>query len=87
MPVETITHHAGNRHDPIEIERVVHTPKNSDVLIAEFWHEHSKICFAYTVLGKPYIQLRGGQMDLAKAKATGVALDLAYDWLMEQTGG
>jgi hypothetical protein len=37
-----------------------------------------------TVNGKPYIQLNGGQMNLEKAKATGVALDLAYDWLMEQ---
>lgn len=69
---------------PIEIDRIVTRPKYADMLVAEFWHAHSKICFAYTVNGKPYIQLHGGQMDLAKAKATGVALDLAYDWLMEQ---
>jgi hypothetical protein len=68
----------------VQIERVITRPKHSDLLVAEFWHEHSKICFAYTVHGKPYIQLHGGQMDLSKAKATGVALDLAYDWLMEQ---
>jgi len=69
---------------PVEIERVVTRPKHSDMEVAEFWHEHSKICFAYFVHGKPFIQLHGGQMDLAKAKATGAALDLAYDWLMEQ---
>ena len=78
MPTMTITAHH------VQIERVVHKPKHSDLLVAEFWHDHSKICFAYTVNGKPYIQLNGGQMNLEKAKATGVALDLAYDWLMEQ---
>jgi hypothetical protein len=67
-----------------EIERIVSRPNHSDILVAEFWHDHSKICFAYFVHGKPYIQLHGGQMDLSKAKATGAALDLAYDWLMEQ---
>jgi hypothetical protein len=87
MPTETLIHHAGDRDAPVEIERVVIKPKHSDVLVAEFWHEHSKICFAYTVNRKPYIQLHGGQMDLEKAKATGVALDLAYDWLMEQANG
>ena len=78
MPTETLTVHA------VQIERVVIRPKHSDVLVAEFWHDHSKVCFAYTVNGKPYIQLHGGQMDLEKAKAVGVALDLAYDWVMEQ---
>jgi hypothetical protein len=68
----------------VQIERVVHKPKHSDLLVAEFWYDHSKICFAYTVNGKPYIQIHGGQMDLEKAKAVGVALDLAYDWVMEQ---
>jgi hypothetical protein len=78
MPTTAMTVHA------VQIERVVTQPKNSGMLVAEFWHEHSKIYFAYTVHGKPYIQVHGGQMDLAKAKATGVALDLAHDWLMEQ---
>jgi hypothetical protein len=81
MPVATLTAHA------VQIERVVHKPKYSDLLVAEFWHDHAKICFAYTVNGKPFVQLHGGQMDLEKAKATGVALDLAYDWLMEQING
>ena len=73
--------------EQVTIDRWVTQPKNSDMLIAEFWHEHSKICLAYFVNGKPYIQVHGGQMDLAKAKATGVALDLAHDWLMEQANG
>jgi hypothetical protein len=78
MPVTMMTVHA------VQIERVVRRPDDQEMLVAEFWHEHSRICFAYFVHGKPYIQLHGGQMDLAKAKATGAALDLAYDWLMEQ---
>lgn len=67
-----------------KIEQVSRRDLISKVSIAEFWWEHQRLCFAFTMRGKPYIQVQGGQMDLEKAAALRMAMGLAEDWLLGQ---
>lgn len=71
----------------MQIERVILQSKTMlagrDIPMAEFYCEHRRLCMAYLVAGKPFIQVAGGQMTMEQAGVLQAAVDLAKEWLLE----